>query len=225
MKISQIVLASTNMGKVAELAELLAGRGILVRPLSEFPGLPEIEETGSTFAENALIKARAVARASGLVAIADDSGLVVDALAGAPGVYSARYANDWPKIAGESRDQRNMRKLLHAMRDFAPEQRRCHFETAMAAVHPAGCALEVTGQWHGRLLNEPLGQNGFGYDPIFWDEKLGKSAAQLDRSEKNAVSHRGKALRQLLKKWPEFEACIAARDKTGVNLKLNLGRA
>lgn len=216
MKISQIVLASTNIGKVAELAELLAGRDIVVRPLSEFPEIPEIEETGATFAENALIKARAVARSTGLVAVADDSGLVVDALAGAPGVYSARYGNDWPEIAGESRDQRNMRKLLHAMRDFGPGHRRCHFETAMAAVHPAGCTLEVTGLWHGRLLSEPLGQNGFGYDPIFWDEKLGKSAAQLDRSEKNAVSHRGNALRQLLKKWPEFEACIATGEKTDV---------
>lgn len=211
MKINEIVLASTNKGKVDELRDLLAHLSIKVRSLAEFPQAPAIEETGATFTENALLKARAIAAATGLVAVADDSGLVVDALHGAPGVYSARYGDDWPKLGGESRDQRNMRKLLHEARKVHGERSPCHFETAIAAVHPCGCELVVEGRWHGRLLEAPLGENGFGYDPVFWDETLGKSAAQLERTEKNRVSHRGQALAQLLAEWPRFAECVKNR--------------
>lgn len=209
MHIDRIVLASSNMGKLAELRSLLKGQNIEILGLHDLPHIDEIEEIGSTFAENALIKARVVAKASDLVAIADDSGLIVDALDGAPGVFSARYGDDWEMLPGENRDGRNMRKLLHFMRKIPPEQRSCRFETAIAAVTPGGNELVVSGQWRGLLLSAPLGENGFGYDPIFWDPALEKSAAQLSRAEKNAVSHRGKALRALLTQWPDFAKKMA----------------
>lgn len=210
MRTDRIVLASRNKGKLAELAELLRDREIGLVDLDAFPEIGEIEETGSTFAENALLKARAVAKATGLIAVADDSGLAVDALDGAPGVFSARYGDDWEALPGESRDQRNTRKLLHFMRKIPREERGCHFETAIAAAAPGGLELVAKGRWQGRLLLAPLGENGFGYDPVFWDPELEKSAAQLGREEKNAVSHRGRALAALLEKWPEFAAKAAA---------------
>lgn len=203
-RISRIVLATRNRGKVAELQKLLEGNALEVLPLDSFPDIPEVPETGSTYAENALLKARAVAAATGLVAIADDSGLSVDALAGAPGIFSARYGDDWAQLPGESRDQRNIRKLLHAMRGLPPEERDCHFETAIAAVAPEGTELVVSGKWPGRVLLAPQGGNGFGYDPVFLDPESGRSAAQLDPAEKNAISHRGRALRALLEAWPDF---------------------
>lgn len=210
MKVERIVLASRNKGKLAELERLLSDEGIRVLGLDDFPEIGEIPETGTTFAENALIKARTVAQATGLPAMADDSGIVVDALAGAPGVFSARYGEDWAALPGESQDQRNMRKLLHYMRGVPPGQRNCHFETAIAAASPKGSTLVASGRWHGRVLQAPLGSNGFGYDPVFWDPQLDKSAAQLSQAEKNAVSHRGKAIRALLAQWPDFLATVAA---------------
>lgn len=204
MPVDRIILASRNKGKIAELNNLMQPYGIAVTGLEDYPEIGEIAETGTTFAENALIKARIVAKATGHVAIADDSGIVVDALGGAPGVYSARYADDWESLPNESRDQRNMRKLLHAMRKLDKPERGCHFETAIAAVSPCGKEVVAKGLWHGRIMQAPLGNNGFGYDPIFWDRELGKSAAQLSKAEKNAVSHRGKALRALMEQWQEF---------------------
>lgn len=202
MSVSNVVLATHNKGKIAELGEMLAGYGIKVTGLAAFPQLDDIPETGLTFAQNALIKARTVARETGLVAIADDSGLMVDALSGAPGVYSARYSDDWPLLPGESVDARNIRKLLHELAG-APV-RSARFETVMAAVAPTGQEIVASGQWEGQILRTPQGANGFGYDPVFFDPKLDKSAAQLTSQEKSAVSHRGKALRALLAKWPGF---------------------
>ena len=201
---THIVLATGNAGKVRELAEPLAAFGVEVLGLDAFPQVGEIEENGSTFEENALIKARAVAAATGRVSVADDSGIMVDALAGAPGVHSARYADDWESLPGESRDARNIRKMLHEMVDIAPAKRGCRFVTCMAAVRPDGRELTVHGHWEGILLQMPLGDNGFGYDPIFFDPDLGRSAAQLSRDEKNARSHRGNALRALLARWADF---------------------
>lgn len=204
MTAARAVLATANTGKIAELAAELAPLGVEILPLSAFPDLPEVEETGQTFAENALLKARAAAKGTGLLAIADDSGLIVDALNGAPGVRSARYGEDWEALPGETRDQRNIRKLLHEMRPYAIGDRACRFVTVIAAVSPNGAELICQGGWEGVLLESPLGTNGFGYDPVFWDTHLNKSAAQLSREEKNAVSHRGKAVRELAAQWPLF---------------------
>lgn len=197
-----LLLATTNRGKIAELAGLLKDSPYEVWGLDRFPELAEIEENGKTFAENALIKARAVAAHTGLPCMADDSGLSVDILDGQPGIFSARYGQDWESLPGESRDQRNIRKLLHVLRDVPEGERGCAFVTAMAAVHPDGRELVSRGEWRGQLLKEPCGENGFGYDPIFFDPELGKTAAQLSREEKNARSHRGKALRVMLQKLP-----------------------
>lgn len=203
-KALRIVLATHNAGKVRELADPLTEFGVEVLGLSAFPEIGEIEETGTTFEENALIKARAVAALTGLVSVADDSGLEVDALAKAPGVYSARYSNDWESLPGESRDARNIRKLLHEMANVPAGQRGCRFVSCMAAVKPEGGELVVRGTWEGELLATPRGDNGFGYDPVFFDKRIDKTAAQLTRDEKNARSHRGNALRALLARWVAF---------------------
>lgn len=197
MKHAAVALASANEGKIRELTELLKPFAIEVIGLGKWPNLRDIPETGSTFAENALIKARTVAMATGLPAIADDSGLVVDALGGRPGVYSARFADDWPALPGETRDEKNIRKLLSLMASIPQNERGAHFETAMAAALPNGRELVASGVWQGEILFAPRGRNGFGYDPVFFDRSLNKTGAELLRDQKNAVSHRGKALRAL----------------------------
>ena len=199
-----IVLATRNAGKVRELAQVLAAHGLTVLGLDAFPHVPDVEETGTTFEENALLKARTVAELTGLTAVADDSGVEVDALQGAPGVYSARYGADWDLLPGETKDQRNNRKLRHALRDVPTEQRGGRFVCTMAACKPDGTHIVVRGTWEGRMLEESRGDNGFGYDPLFWDEELGRTAAELTRDEKNARSHRGKAVRALLERWTDF---------------------
>ncbi|QCC84687.1 RdgB/HAM1 family non-canonical purine NTP pyrophosphatase [Desulfovibrio desulfuricans] len=203
-KALRIVLATHNAGKVRELAAPLTEFGVEVLGLSSFPEIGEIEETGTTFEENALIKARAVAALTGLVSVADDSGLEVDALSKAPGVYSARYSDDWQSQPGESRDARNIRKLLHEMANVPADKRGCRFVSCMAAVRPDGKELVVRGTWEGQLLESRRGDNGFGYDPLFFDKLIGKTAAELTRDEKNSRSHRGNALRALLARWTEF---------------------
>ncbi|MBB5144430.1 RdgB/HAM1 family non-canonical purine NTP pyrophosphatase [Desulfovibrio intestinalis] len=200
----RIVLATHNAGKVRELADPLAAFGVEVLGLESFPDIGEIEETGVTFEENACIKAREVTRLTGLISIADDSGLEVDALDGRPGVYSARYSDDWEGLPGESRDARNIRKLMHEIADVPEGKRGCRFVSSMACVRPDGAEMVVRGTWEGNLLTAPRGQNGFGYDPVFFDAHIGKSAAELTRDEKNARSHRGNALRALLEKWQNF---------------------
>ena len=194
----RLVLATSNASKVRELAEPLAVFGMEVVGLSAFPEIGDIAETGTTFEENALIKARTVAQVTGLLSVADDSGLEVDALGLQPGVYSARYSDDWEFLPGENRDARNIRKLLHALRDVPQAQRNCRFVCCMAAVKPHGEELVVRGVWEGQVLEERRGANGFGYDPVFFDAEIGKSAAELTREEKTARSHRGKALRALM---------------------------
>lgn len=203
----RVVLATTNSGKVRELAEPLAAAGVEVVGLDAFPELGDIVEDGDSFEANALIKARAVARFTGLPSIADDSGLEVDALHGAPGIHSARYADDWEVLAGESRDARNIRKLLAVTAQIPEGERGCRFVCCMAVVLPSVTGERgwtVRGVWEGRLLASPRGTNGFGYDPIFLDPELGRSAAELERAEKMARSHRGRALRALLDGWAAF---------------------
>lgn len=190
-----IVLASGNAGKLAELADLLEPLHTKVRAQSEFD-VEDVEETGLTFVENALLKARAAARASGLPALADDSGLVVDALDGAPGIRSARFAGE------HASDEDNNALLLEKLRDLPMERRAAAFHCCLVLLdHEDDPApLIAHGIWHGQILESPRGDNGFGYDPLFYDRQLGASAAELPRQEKARVSHRGKALAALIER-------------------------
>lgn len=191
MSDTTIVLASGNAGKLAELQRILAPLGVTLRPQSDYR-MPEVEETGLTFVENALLKARAAAAHSGLPAIADDSGLEVDALQGAPGIHSARYA--------EGGDAANNAKLLEAL-DGVPESgRTARYQCVLVYLrHPADpTPLICNGSWEGRILAAPRGDGGFGYDPLFWVPECGCSAAELDAAEKNRISHRARASAALL---------------------------
>lgn len=197
----KLILATRNQGKVRELSEPLAHFGFDVQGLPD--DFPETDETGSTFEENALLKARTAARVLGLPVVADDSGIEVDALGGAPGVHSARYSDDWPAVEGESRDQRNNRKLLEALRNIPQEQRTARFRCCMVMVYPPDMPgapedLVTNGVWEGRITESPSGSNGFGYDPLFFDPELGCTGAELTREEKMTRSHRARALAQLL---------------------------
>jgi XTP/dITP diphosphohydrolase len=191
---STLVIASGNPGKLRELGAMLQPLGWSVRPQADWH-IDEAVETGLTFIENALIKARHAARATGLPALGDDSGLVVDALDGRPGIYSSRYAGD---CAG---DQANNRKLLQALAGTDEAARGAHFYCAMALLRHAEdpAPLLATGKWSGRILEAPAGSGGFGFDPLFWVAGEGCSAAQLSASVKNRLSHRGQALAALLK--------------------------
>ncbi|NVZ09971.1 RdgB/HAM1 family non-canonical purine NTP pyrophosphatase [Allochromatium humboldtianum] len=187
-----IVLASNNAGKVREIERLLAESRIHIRPQGEY-GVPEAEETGLTFVENAILKARNAARHSGLPAIADDSGLEVDALRGAPGIYSARYAGSG------ATDEANLRKLLTDLAEVPEAERTARFQCVLVYLRHAEdpTPLICQGAWEGRILFEPRGSNGFGYDPIFLVPGHGCSSAELDPDTKNRLSHRGQALRRL----------------------------
>jgi XTP/dITP diphosphohydrolase len=187
----QIVLASGNAGKIREIQAILAGQVIV--PQAAF-NVAECPETGCTFVENALLKARNAALQSGLPAIADDSGLIVDALHDAPGVRSARYAGE------AASDQDNVQKLLSALADVPDGQRTARFVCVLALLQHAEdpCPLIAQGVWEGHILRQPVGERGFGYDPVFWVAEQQCSSAQLPAELKNALSHRGQALRQLL---------------------------
>ncbi len=191
-EVRDLVLASHNAGKLAELRELLADLPWRLRSAADF-ALGEPEESATTFVENALIKARHVAAATGLPALADDSGLVVDALAGEPGVLSARYAGPG---AG---DAANIRQLLARSEALEGAARACRFVCVIVMLRSADdpMPLIAEGIWKGRLLRVPRGAGGFGYDPVFLDAASGRSAAELTAEQKNAVSHRGQALRSL----------------------------
>ena len=189
----RIVLASNNAGKVREINRLLAAEAIQVVPQREF-GIPDADETGLTFVENAILKARHAAALSGLPAIADDSGLEVDALNGRPGIYSARFAG-----AGCS-DADNNRRLLQELEGVPEAERSARFQCLMVYMRHAGDPTPIIcqGTWEGVILTAPRGDNGFGYDPLFWVPDHGCSSAELEPDEKNRISHRGQALRRLL---------------------------
>ena len=191
--LKRIVLASGNAGKVREINALLEDLGIEVLPQSGFD-VPEAEETGLTFVENAILKARNAAAHTGLPAIADDSGIEVDALNGAPGIYSARYAGP-----GAS-DADNCNRLLAALQNTPGHQRGARFQCLLVYLRHAAdpTPLICQGTWEGRILTAPRGDNGFGYDPVFYVPTHDCSAAELPPEEKNAISHRGQALRRLL---------------------------
>ncbi len=189
----RIVLASGNRGKVREFNELLAGLDLEVVPQSEF-GVPDAAETGLSFVENAIIKARNAAQHTGLPALADDSGLEVDALHGAPGIHSARYAGP-----GAS-DRENLDKLLAELKDVPDEQRSARFQCVIVFLRHAADPTPIIcqGTWEGRILHAPRGANGFGYDPVFYVPTHDCSAAELPSEVKNRLSHRGQALAKLL---------------------------
>ena len=201
-----VVLATHNKGKAIELTELLRPFQLTVIGLDAFPEIGDVEETGTTFAQNALLKATTISEATGLVAIADDSGLAVDALGGAPGVYSARYGLKEGEVPPERDilDARNLDKLLQSLENVPDNERTAHFCCTMAAATPAGKTLVAEGKWFGTLQRMRQGVNGFGYDPIFYVAEAGMTSAQLSPAEKNARSHRYKAVQALLQKWPPF---------------------
>jgi len=188
----KIVLASSNRGKLTEMREILAGSGIELIAQTDL-GIDDAEETATTFVENALLKARHAARASGLPALGDDSGLCVDALDGAPGLYSARYAGAHGDTAA------NIAKLLDRLSHVEDARRGAHFHCSIALLRTPDdpAPLIVEGRWPGRILREQRGSNGFGYNPVFFDPAFGQTAAEMDAATKNRVSHRGQALRAL----------------------------
>jgi XTP/dITP diphosphohydrolase len=188
----KLVLASGNVGKLVELRELLDDLDLRLHAQSEF-GVSDVDETGLSFVENAILKARHAARATGLPALGDDSGLCVDALDGAPGLYSARYAG----VHGDA--AANIAKLLDALRDVPDARRGARFVCVLALLRHADDPqpLIAEGVWEGRILAAPRGGGGFGYDPVFFDPERGVAAAELDAAVKNRISHRGLALARL----------------------------
>lgn len=201
----ELVVATGNAGKVVEFSRLLEGWPVTLRLQSDL-GVVAPEETGLTFVENALLKARAAAAQTGLPALADDSGLAVDALGGAPGIRSARFATDCGTLrAGEDPDKANRRQLLEAMSDVADGQRQACFFCALVLLRHAHDPTPIIaeGRWAGEILREERGHGGFGYDPLFRVRSHDLSAAELDPGEKNAISHRGIACRALLARLAE----------------------
>ncbi len=194
----KVIAATKNKGKIKEIQEILAPLDMEIISQHEFGIDIDAEETGDTFEKNALIKARAVAMVCDYPVLADDSGLCVDALSGAPGVYSARYAGE------DATDRDRIEKLLTEM--SGKENRDAKFVTAVAFIFPDGTEMTSTGEVKGHITNEPRGNNGFGYDPVFYCDEIGKTFAEGTDEEKNSVSHRGRALLGLyekLKKWEE----------------------
>jgi len=184
----ELVIATTNKGKLREIRELLEGLDINVMGLADFAGCPDVVEDGATFRENALKKARAIAAFTGKATLADDSGLAVDALDGAPGVYSARFAGK------DADDSKNNRKLLKLLKDTPESGRGARFVCVMALAGPGIKEVTVRGEVRGRITREPRGESGFGYDPLFCYHRAGMTFAEMGPVEKNKVSHRGRAL-------------------------------
>ncbi len=188
----KIILATKNLGKIRELQELLVDEGIKVLSLLDVPDWEDVKETGATFAENAAIKAREAARKTGLITLADDSGLEVDALGGAPGIFSARYAGE-PK-----NDERNTDKLLELLETIPPDKRTARFRCALVVVTPDREEYLTEGVVEGQILTERRGADGFGYDPVFYLPEFGKTMAEINLAEKNKISHRAQAFRKVI---------------------------
>lgn len=204
----KVLLATQNLGKVKELEELLADENIEVLSVRDIDDWQEIEETGITFAENALLKAREAVKRTGLICLADDSGLEVDALYGEPGVLSARYAGE-PKD-----DERNIDKLLERMAEVPEEQRTARFCCALAVVTPLGEEYLTEGTVEGKIIHQRRGKNGFGYDPVFLVQDFGRTMAELSAVQKNRLSHRAKALHNAI---PILQELIRREEQEDTN--------
>ena len=187
----EVIIATKNPGKAKEFEHIFAARGIEVRTLLDFPEIPEVEETGLTFEGNAILKAEAVSKALGKMVIGDDSGLMVDALEGRPGIYSARYAGE------QKNDQNNTDKVLSELKGLPDEKRSARFYCALAVAVPGQETITVSGTCEGRILEERRGSNGFGYDPVFYVPEKGLALAELSSEGKNKISHRANALKKL----------------------------
>jgi len=194
----EIIIATKNSGKAREFVKIFEPLGLSVKTLLDFKEIEDVEETGSTFEENAILKAETVAQQLNRMVIADDSGLVIDALDGRPGVYSARYAG------GEKSDEANMDKVLEELKHVEQANRTARFYCALALAIPGSETITVNGSCEGEILKEKRGTNGFGYDPIFFVTEKGKAMAELLPDEKSEISHRAKALINLAKKLPEI---------------------
>lgn len=186
-----VIIATKNKGKAKEFEKLFLPKGLAVKTLLDYPDIEDVEETGSTFEENAILKAETIANNLGVRVIADDSGLEIDALEGRPGVYSARYAGS------EKNDENNIDKVLDELHGVPEIERTARFCCALAMAEPGNETLTVFGTCEGRILNERRGTNGFGYDPIFFVETEQKAMAELASDEKNKISHRANAIRKL----------------------------
>lgn len=194
----EILIATNNAGKAKEFEALFAKKGFKVKTLRDFPEIPEVEETGVTFEENARLKAETIARRLNMLVLADDSGLKVDALDGAPGVFSARYAGEFKS------DAANNAKLMHELTGVSKEERTAQFHCILALALPGKDSLVVEGEVEGIILTIPKGDNGFGYDPLFFVESKGKTMAELTQEDKNTLSHRAVALEKLDKVWDKW---------------------
>lgn len=195
-----LLIATRNEGKTREFKAMFSQLGYDIKNLNDFPELPEVAETGMTFEENARLKAETISELTGEIVLADDSGLMVEVLGGLPGVWSARFAGE------HATDAANNAKLLHELASTAvsPEKRKAKFHTTLVVAAPEKSSLVVEGEWHGAIATIPKGDDGFGYDPLFVDEETGRTAAQMTLEQKNKVSHRARALQNLLKEWPDW---------------------
>ena len=194
----KIVVATTNKNKLRELKELLIGFDVQILSLMDFPDCPPVVEDGESFVENALKKAQTICAHTGLLTIADDSGLEVDCLEGRPGISSARYAGEGVD------DRKNYEKLLQEINGIAPENRGARFRCVLAIAAPSGRQRIVAGEYRGFIITEPRGENGFGYDPVFLDTTSGLTFAGMTPEHKNQISHRACALQELVKILPDF---------------------
>ncbi len=194
---NQIIVATRNEGKLREFQNLFGPKKLVVTSLKDYPEIGKIVENGLTFEENATLKAKAVATKTNLPVLADDSGLEVDALNGRPGIFSARYA-------GDHDDAANNAKLLSELAGVPLEKRTATFHTTLVLMRPNGDKLVVDGELNGQILPVPRGNNGFGYDPLFWVPEKQKTLAEMSASEKNAISHRGRASQKLLTVFDEW---------------------
>jgi XTP/dITP diphosphohydrolase len=190
----EVIIATRNAGKAKEFVQLFSELGWTVRTLLDYDNIPDVEETGETFEENARIKAETVSSLLNAAVLADDSGLEIDALDGRPGVYSARYAG------AEKNDEANIEKVLQELKNVPPEKRTARFRCVLAFAAPGEKTRFFSGTCEGKILTEKRGSNGFGYDPIFYVEEKGKTMAEMDPGEKNQISHRADAVRKL-KDW------------------------
>lgn len=194
----QVMIASNNPGKVREFKAMLSTFGVEVTSLENLPEPIDVAETGHTFRENAKLKAEEICRRTNMITIADDSGLVVDALNGRPGIYSARYAGP------QKNDHDNLQKVLNELAGITKQQRTARFVCVLAVSIPTQETRYVEGEYDGLILEKPVGENGFGYDPIFFITDAEKTLAQMSQEEKNKISHRANAIRKLEKLWPDW---------------------